>query len=43
MKHLRWFFEWQTAQEKIINQTEDGGVETDPESESEHCDEGEGR
>src|SRR5438874_1172017 len=35
MQHTSWFFKRQTAQEKIVDQTEDCGVQTDTERECE--------
>src|SRR5215468_8894139 len=31
MQEPLWLFEWQRAQEKIVNQTEDGSIQTDSE------------
>src|SRR5439155_13368898 len=39
----RRFLERKAAQKKIVDQTEDRGVETDPKSESDYGDQGEGR
>ena len=39
----RRFLERKAAQKKIVHQTKDGGVETDPEREREHRDEGKRR
>jgi hypothetical protein len=35
------FFEWQWAQEKIVDKTEDRGIQADPERESQDSNEGE--
>ena len=43
MDNTRWCFERQTTKEKIINQTEDCGVEPDPERERDYSDQGERR
>jgi hypothetical protein len=36
MDNPRWFFERQTAQEEIIDQTEDGSIQSNPEREGNH-------
>src|SRR5205807_121185 len=41
MNHTRRFLEWETPQEQIVDQTEDGRVQANPKRKREHRDEGE--
>ena len=41
MNHTRRFLEWETPQEKIVDQTEDGRVQANPKRKRQHRDEGE--
>src|SRR5262249_23484367 len=43
MERARRFFEWKTAQEKIVDQAKNGGVEANPEREGDQCEEREPR
>jgi len=43
VEQARWLLEWQPAQEKIVDQTEDSGVQPDPERKCEDGKESEPR